>query len=184
MTQLLLEMLKYSLPALLVLVGIYVSVRAMLSHNERVKAMEMSLQRTELSLKMRQDVLPLRLQAYERLVLYLERTTPISLLTRLRQDGMSAAELQMAMIMTIRMEYEHNLAQQIYVSPEAWTVVQATTEESVSTLNAIANSLPAGASGNDFARALLEFSVAANQTLPSQKAIAAIKEEVMNLLVV
>lgn len=65
----------------------------------------------------------MKLQAYERLILYLERIAPEALVGRLKTPESTAEVLKFAMVKTIQKEFEHNLSQQIYVSEEAWSFV-------------------------------------------------------------
>lgn len=71
------------------------------------------------------QILPLRLQAYERLTLFLERIDPIKLLVRVKPFSDAKDEYENLLVQNIEQEFEHNLAQQIYVSPECWNVVVA-----------------------------------------------------------
>ena len=114
----------------------------------------------------------------ERLVLFLERINPQGLISRLRQDGMTSPELQFAIVSTIRIEYEHNITQQIYVSSEAWTLAQASTEELISIINQIGSSQATDATGTDLSRSILEYYIGNNTPLPTQKAIAQLQDEV------
>ncbi|MCC4213844.1 hypothetical protein [Leeuwenhoekiella parthenopeia] len=71
------------------------------------------------------DVLPLKLQAYERLTLFLERINPTQLLIRVKpvtDDKKAYVDLIAA---TIEQEFEHNLTQQIYLSSECWGVIKS-----------------------------------------------------------
>ena len=68
--------------------------------------------------------LPLRLQAYERLTLFLERISPAKLLLRVKPTGKDAKAYAQKLIGVIEQEFEHNLAQQIYVSDTAWKAVK------------------------------------------------------------
>ncbi|MEO0897113.1 MAG: hypothetical protein AAFY71_11985 [Bacteroidota bacterium] len=107
------EILKYVLPAALVLVGIRM---VQMNQEKKVEA--------EHKLKLRTDVmrdhLPLKLAAYERAVLFLERISPEHLLMRETGVGMNTAQYRSSLIKDIRQEFEHNLAQQIYIHPQAW----------------------------------------------------------------
>ncbi len=78
---------------------------------------------------------PLRLQAYERCVLLVERIGFASLILRVARPGMDVQQFQSALLQTIREEYEHNLSQQIYMSEDAWARVRKATEESIQTIN-------------------------------------------------
>lgn len=84
----------------------------------------------------RKVVTPLQLQAYERLVLYLERMKYDNLILRCYEPGMSARLLKDVMIKNIRDEYEHNLSQQLYISTQAWAMIRNAKEESINILNA------------------------------------------------
>ena len=68
-------------------------------------------------------IAPIKLSAYERLVLFLERTSPDEILNREIENNMSNFELQVKLLRVIREEFEHNVAQQIYVTPKEWQAV-------------------------------------------------------------
>jgi hypothetical protein len=91
---------------------------------------------------------------------------------------MNARDLQLALIANIRMEYEHNLAQQIYISGNTWMVIVQVKEEIVSIVNRCAVDLPESASGKDLSRRILEFFINNEQSLPTQKALDMLKNEV------
>jgi hypothetical protein len=69
--------------------------------------------------------LPLRLQAYERMALFLERITPTKLLVRVTPTSSNKDDYEALLIATIEQEYEHNLSQQIYISDECWSITTA-----------------------------------------------------------
>lgn len=71
------------------------------------------------------QILPLRLQAYERITLYLERIDPIKLMVRIKPFSDSKDDYENLLIKTIEQEYDHNLTQQIYVTPECWNLLVA-----------------------------------------------------------
>ncbi|MEH6406059.1 MAG: hypothetical protein V7767_02170 [Leeuwenhoekiella sp.] len=74
---------------------------------------------------MQADVLPLRLQAYERLTLFLERISPSQLLIRVPPSGTDKALYEKLLLANIEQEFEHNLAQQIYMSDELWNIIKS-----------------------------------------------------------
>ena len=113
------------------------------------------LQVLELKKAADNQTLPLRLQAYERLVLFVERMSPTNLLVRLGAGNYSAAELHHLAVQEVNNEYQHNITQQIYVSSRAWAVVRRLKDDTVGLLNGTLRNLPEGASGLDFSRALL-----------------------------
>jgi hypothetical protein len=69
------------------------------------------------------DVLSLRLQAYERMTLFLERINPSQLLVRITPISDDKNDYANFVIAQIEQEYEHNLAQQIYISDECWSTI-------------------------------------------------------------
>ena len=119
-----LEILKYTIPAVLVLVGVWVMQNKFFQQQQ-------SRQRYLLYKENQKNVTPIRFTAYERLVLFLERITPDSLLVRTQSEAYTAIQLHAALLTVIRAEYEHNVAQQIYVSEEAWEVVKNAKESIV-----------------------------------------------------
>jgi hypothetical protein len=128
----------------------------------------------------RKTLLPLRLQAYERFVLFLERINPPSMLMRLNQPELSATQLQALLVRTIRDEFEYNLSQQIYISANAWEMIRNAKEETTRLINQAAASLPEGTSAADLARTILELSVSGD-SLSMNRALDELKKEVKQL---
>lgn len=69
------------------------------------------------------NALPLRLQAYERLTLFLERINPAKLLIRITPQSTNKFDYEEYLVSQIEVEYEHNLSQQIYISSESWDII-------------------------------------------------------------
>ena len=82
-----------------------------------------------------ETVAPLMIQAFERLVLYLERIRFSVLVKRVFMPGMSRSDLQFALLQNIQDEFEHNLAQRLYVSEEIWMMVVLTKDEALKNIN-------------------------------------------------
>jgi hypothetical protein len=100
--------------------------------------------------------LPLQLQAYERLILLAERISLPNLINRSNQPGLTARDLQMLLTQSIKQEFEHNVTQQIYVTPESWDAVRNLKEQNIHVINQVASFLPPDASGTDLSKYLLE----------------------------
>ena len=124
---------------------------------------------------------PLKLQAYERIVLLLERIEPSSLLLRSKVADMSANQLHSALLNNIREEYEHNVAQQIYVSDNAWNLTKQAKEETIRIVNLAAESMEKDSSANDLTRNVFEKMMVLPKS-PSQIALEYIKQEVKELI--
>jgi hypothetical protein len=99
---------------------------------------------------------PMKLQAYERLILLADRIALPNLISRNNQPGLSAREMQNLLVQTIRQEFDHNITQQIYVSPEAWDAIRNLKEQNMLIINQVASFLPESASGQDLNKNLLE----------------------------
>lgn len=119
-------------PAVLVLATSFFLIKKFLDNQHRLKILEMKMQ-------MQKDTLPLRFQAYERLVLFLERITPNNLLHRIYQPGYTVKEFHLELLSVIRQEFEHNITQQVYVTPEAWSSVKTARDEVIKLLNRAAS---------------------------------------------
>jgi len=113
------------------------------------------------------SILPLQLQAYERLVLLVERINLQNLIGRIFQPGLTAIDMQVGLIQTIKAEYEHNIAQQIYVSPMAWEAVKTLKEQTITIINQVASQLPPDATAMDLNKQILEIFLQA-ETSPSE----------------
>ena len=101
------------------------------------------------------QTLPLRLQAYERLVLFIERVNPANMLIRLNGPAHTAHELYSIIVEEIRNEYQHNITQQIYVTGRAWSVVKRVKEDTLGIVNNAIRSLPENATGLELSKFIL-----------------------------
>jgi hypothetical protein len=98
----------------------------------------------------------LQLQAYERLMLLTDRIALPSLISRVNQQGLNAKEMQYLLTQSIKQEFEHNITQQIYVSPESWDAVRNFKDQNMLIINQVASFLPQEATGMDLNKSLLE----------------------------
>lgn len=102
------------------------------------------------------QLLTLRLQAHERMIVFVDRLNPTNLFLRLYQQGMSAQDLQGQILNEIRSEYQHNVSQQLYLSTASWDVLCKLKEDTIAMINNAVGGLAAGASGKDLSRKVLE----------------------------
>lgn len=124
-------------------------------------------------------VTPIRLQAYERMALFLERIAPESLVLRCYQPGMDTKLLQGVMTKTIRDEWEHNLSQQVYISSEAWARVRKAKDEMIGVINSAAITIPADADPTRLAGTI--FATVAEGKQPTTSALEFLKQEMRDL---
>jgi hypothetical protein len=167
------DLLMWLLPMLVVLAAV-----VLVSYNflklEKVRVVERRNQENTASL------LKIRLQAYERLLLFLERISPQNLILRHGGRGPSGGDLQRSLLENIREEYEHNLVQQLYISPDAWTLVEQARSWVINMVNESAGNLKESADAGELAVAILENEMKSNQTF-LQRAKDKLKSEVQEL---
>ncbi len=120
--------------------------------------------------------LPLRIQAYERMIIFLERIRINSLVMRTHKSGMDAQYFQAELLKTIRSEYEHNVSQQLYISDSAWQLVVFAKEETVQILNLASRSAAEGQSATEFSRILFDLN-GSMEHQPVDEAIKFIRKE-------
>lgn len=124
---------------------------------------------------------PMQVDAVQRVVLFLERIAPNNMIMRLNNPGLPARAFQQLLLENIRNEYEHNLAQQIFVSPDAWHLVKTSKEELVKIINMAATNLPSTATCIDLSRAIFEITAQLNNQ-PTDRAIMFLKAELNKLV--
>lgn len=126
-------------------------------------------------------ILPLQLQAYERIVLFVERISPQSLISRVNQPGFTVLDMQIGMVSSIKSEYDHNVSQQIYVTAAAWEAVKTVKEQTISIINQVALKLPPDANAIELNKQLLELFMAQKES-PAEIAAEIINVEAKKLM--
>jgi len=169
----LLEILKYILPSVVVFFTSFFVIRLFFENEFKKKQSEFRQLTGNITI-------PIRLQAYERLVLFLERISPGSLLIRVYNNNLSASQFQMVLIKNIREEFEHNLSQQVYVSSHAWELVKNAKEEMLKLINISMGELNDNASASDLSKKIFEKSVLTS-SFPVTVAAEHIKSEIRQL---
>jgi len=145
--------------------------------NEAKKSPEQKKGGNELS----RHFFPLQVDAYQRMVLFLERIAPNNMIMRLNNPGLPARAFQEKLLSNIRQEYEHNLAQQIFITPQAWEMVTASKEEVLKIINMAATKLEPTALANDLSKGVFEIT-AQLKDQPTAVAIQKLKAELNNLV--
>jgi hypothetical protein len=125
-------------------------------------------------------ILPLRLQAYERFVLFLERIHPSNLVMRLNSPDITALQLQSLLVRTIREEFEYNLSQQLYISSNSWELIKNAKEETIAMINQASAKFGEGTHSSELVREIFESAVTKGK-LPVDLAIDEIKKELQRL---
>lgn len=168
--EIVIEFAKLLLPAAAVLYGMYLTVKSFLNKELEKKAVDLRMKNSE-------TILPIRLQAYERMCLFLERITPNNLIIRLNNSSFSAKQFQQVLLNDIREEFNHNLSQQLYMGDESWRLVKQAKEEVVMIINRSAEDLSPEASSLDLAKNIFK-KMEAGESDPSAPALMHIKNEI------
>jgi hypothetical protein len=163
-----------TIPALIVFLTAWLVLRSMMRNDQDKRRQELILQNTK-------TITPIRLHAYERIILFLERISLESLLVRVSTPEMSAPQLHSALLLTIRSEFEHNLSQQIYMSPQAWEVVRNARSNMIKIINTEFEKLPDGSIGMALSKKLLG-QVMEMEKEPTRVAIDFLKAEVAKFI--
>jgi len=171
--EILLEILKYTLPALIVFLTVLVMLRTWSRNEDRKR-------KSEFNMHLGDDILPVRLQAYERSILLLERISPDSLVMRLSRPDYTARQFQQEMLSQITSEFEHNIAQQTYISTEAWEKIKSAKNQIIHLINETASEVKPDAKGPTLGKMILERLAELNNP-PSQVAVDYLKQEVKTL---
>ena len=167
------QILIVTIPTLVVAATAVVVLRMMLKKDIETKKIQVVLQNQK-------TITPLRLQAYERIILFLERISPNSVIIRLQTPNMTVQELHRQMLITIRAEFEHNLSQQLYISSEAWEATRNAKERTIQMLNMCLQGLNSMDNAMVYSQAVFEKLIEIEKS-PTQEAMEIIKKEVRML---
>ena len=172
--EVILEILKYTIPALIVFLSSYFIHRQYLNN-------QYHLQSLELKARYSKEAIPLKLQAYERLILFCDRISIPSLIMRLKTQEMRSVELKDVMMIATQKEFEHNIAQQLYTSKKLWEIISLAKNDIINFVEVHAKQCSSDASANELAQILLrEYNQLKSK--PAELAIQAIKEEAKIIL--
>ncbi len=166
----LIEFGKIILPAGAVLYAMFLVVKLFLQKEYDKKLIEIKLKNIE-------TVLPVRLQAYERICLFLERITPKNLITRLSSSDYNASEFHHILLHEVREEFNHNISQQVYTSEESWNLVKNAMEEIIMIINESAGEMEEKAKSIDLSRKIFDKVMEKGQ-LNIEVALSFVKNEI------
>lgn len=162
--------LNFTIPALIVFGVTYYLLQSFLNEQRKVRILELKKEQVN-------TLTPIKLQAYERLTLLLDRISPDNLVLRLFKAGQSAQQLHYELIQTINSEFNHNIAQQIYVSDESWRMVKAVKEQMLSLIDQSFRECEPTETGPGLGKKILH-KLIAERVHPTQKAIELLKKEI------
>ncbi|PWK19560.1 DUF7935 family protein [Xanthomarina spongicola] len=127
---------------------------------------------------MQVNAMPLRLQAYERMALFLERITPSKLLIRMSPNSSNKEDYESLLIASIEQEFEHNLSQQIYISDDCWNIIVAAKNATIQLVRK-ASLLEKTDTSNKLREVILTEMM--EKRAPSDAALSFIKQEVNDM---
>ena len=171
MEQQLINLLMYTIPALVTGAIAYLFFR---EHVEN----ETNRRNFLIAKDLQKEALPLRLQAYERMSLFLERISPSKLLTRVNPTSLHKEDYENLLIANIEQEFEHNLAQQIYVTDQCWSIILAAKNATIQLIRKAAMNEKTDSADKLREVVLTELM---ERSAPSNAALSFIKDEVSEL---
>ena len=169
----LLKFLQIIVPAGLVLYAVFLIVRSFLNK-------QFQESNAKLKLEYNKTALPLRLQAYERMAIFLERITPNNLISRLNDGSYNVAQFQHILVNDIKQEFYHNLSQQIYMSDQAWELTRQAMENTISMINSSAEFLEPEAPSIQLAKKIFEI-VLSSEVNHINNALTFLKDEIRTI---
>jgi len=164
-----LDILKLTLPAVIVGSTAYLLLKALLDERQR---MDLSLLRNDAQ----KITLPLRLSAYERMMLLCDRADVANTMLRVRMPEMKVRELRGVLLMAINQEFEHNVSQQLYVSDTLWQIIRMARNNTLAMVTMTGNEIDPDAPSELLASALLQ-AMDEQGITPLQTAIIAVRME-------
>ena len=168
--QVFINILSYTIPALVVFGVVYFILTRFMDEQRKIRLLEVKKEQMS-------ALTPLKLQAYERLTLFLDRISPDNLVLRLSKSGQSASQLRSELIQTIQSEFGHNISQQIYVTNDAWNMIRAVKEQIIGIVETCYQECNENETGPGLGKKILTRLMNEKQ-IPTQKAIELLKKEI------
>lgn len=164
------DILMFIIPALIVFgVTYYVMTKFM---DDQHKARILEIKKKQAS-----EITPIKLQAYERLTIFLDRISPDNLVLRHSRSGQSASELRQRLVQSITEEFNHNISQQIFISDQSWELIKAVKEQIIGIIDYCYKQCDENSSGPDLGKIILTY-LMDQKEVPTQKAIQYLKKEI------
>jgi len=164
------DILKFIIPAIIVFSATYIMMRQFLEEDYRKKLLDIKEKNAG-------TITPIKLQAYERLTILLERIAPDNLVLMLSQPRQTATELRLLIINQVSDEFNHNISQQIYISSQAWELIKLIREHVLTIVDESYHSLPDNAKGTDLGKAIIN-ELMNQKNHPTRGGIEFLKKEI------
>jgi len=168
--QVLVNILYFVVPSLLVFGVTYYLINKFFEEQRKHRLLELKKEQIR-------ELTPIKLQAYERLTLFLDRISPENLVVRLSKSGQSANQLRHELIQSITSEFNHNISQQVYVSNDCWNMIKAVKEQTIGMVEACYQECGDTESGPGLGKKILT-KLMQDKSTPTQRAIELMKQEI------
>lgn len=168
-----LEILKITIPTVVVGLTAFFIVREMMRRQIQMQSQHLHGQRQS-------NTMPLRMQAYERLSILIERLSLPGLLMRTFNEEMTTTTLRLTLLINVQQEFEHNISQQIYVSDQLWKIIEATRDDLIEFITVVSDKVPKDAPARQLRDALIGYQQQREQD-PIATAQMAIRKEAASL---
>jgi hypothetical protein len=168
------DLLKIILPATVVFLAVYFLFQKFFKNEQERR--DHDIKKAALNL-----TTPQKIQAYERIVIFLERIHPSNLVVRINKHGFTSRQLHHELIHSIKSEYEHNISQQIFVSHNTWELVKTAKDELIKLINIAATKVPGDAPSNELAMMILNIVGGLDKKMPSELALEYAKKEISKI---
>ena len=168
------DLLKIILPAVVVFLAVYFLFQKFFKNEHERR--EFEIKKAALNL-----TTPQKIQAYERIVILLERMNPNNLVIRVNKHGITSRQLHQDLIHAIKSEYEHNISQQIFVSHNTWELVKTAKEEIIKLVNIAATKVATDAPSNELAMMILNIVANLDKKMPNEIALEYAKKEISKI---
>ena len=164
------EVLKYAVPGALILFAVKLMADAQLKR-QQLESIKKN------ALELYKQHLPLKLNAYERAILFLERISPENIFVRVSSAGKTAAQYHRELVQEIRNEFEHNLTQQLYISNQGWQALVNAKEEILGSINQASRELKPEDEALALSKRVIQQMTKSGQS-PSHKATFVLKADI------
>ena len=164
------DIIKIIIPAAIVFGVTYVIMKSFFDEQHKTRLLELKREHVKV-------ISPIKLQAYERLALFLDRISPDNLVLRLSKSGQSASQLRVALLQTISDEFNHNISQQIYVTDQSWNMIKVVKEQIIGIIEVCYSECTENESGPALGKKILTRLINEKQ-IPTQRAIELLKKEI------
>lgn len=173
--QSIIELLKILIPAAAVLYGMYLTIQTFLQKQFEIKELDIKQKNIEI-------IMPIRLQAFERMTLFLERISPNNLLLRIGSVEIQSIDYQRILLKEIRDEFNHNIAQQLYISHDTWEKIRLAMNDTIALINTAASEVSPDAPAINLSKKIFEI-ILTNSQQPTAEALRILKEEAQKLFI-